>query len=164
MDKATLFEQLQTKLRDQLRVARHAEGDAREGARDLADASEKRADSRHALEQGALASGHERRLRQLTEELEALARVAPRKFGKADPIGLGALVEIEDEEGREGRTFLVLPVGAGQELTGPDGDGVISVVTPASPIGRAVMGKRLGNDLEVMLQGEPRAFVITWVE
>jgi transcription elongation GreA/GreB family factor len=164
MDKTALVAQLQAKIRDQLLVVRRAEGDAREGARDLATEQEKREDSRYALEFGALAAGHDKRMRQLSEDRDALDNLRLRPFKKTDAIGLGALVEIEDEEGREGRTFLVLPVGAGSELTGPDGDGLISVVTPASPIGRAVMGKRLGDDLEVMLQGEPRAYTIVWVE
>lgn len=164
MDKAALVAQLTEKLRQQQQLTRRAEGDARDGARDLATPQEKREDARHALEFGALAKAHEKRLRQLAGDLEELDALRLRDFGPHEPIALGALVEIEDDDGHEGRTFILLPVGAGTELTGPDGDGLISVVTPASPIGRAVMGRRLGDGVDVTLQNEPRAFTITWVK
>ena len=77
------------------------------------------------------------------------------------PIALGAVVEVED--GSQGRTFFLAPVGAGVELTGPGGDGYLSVVTPASPVGKAVMGRRVGDTIEVTVQGEPLEWAITFV-
>lgn len=67
------------------------------------------------------------------------------------------------EDGSQGRTFFLAPVGAGTELTGPGGDGFLSVVTPQSPIGRAVMGKREGDEIEVELQGDAHEWVISFV-
>ena len=66
-------------------------------------------------------------------------------------MALGAIVDMstEDEEGFAERTFFVLPVGAGTELTGPGGDGFLSVITPASPVGRALMGRKAGDVVEV---------------
>jgi hypothetical protein len=46
------------------------------------------------------------------------------------------------------------PAGAGEELTGPGGDGFLSVVTPGSHFGRALMGKRVGDVIEVTVAGE----------
>lgn len=68
---------------------------------------------------------------------------------------------MEDED--TGRTFFLAPVGAGLELSGPGGDGFLSVVTPLSPIGRAVMGRRVGETVEVLVQGEPKEWTITFV-
>jgi transcription elongation GreA/GreB family factor len=48
-------------------------------------------------------------------------------------------------------------------LTGPGGDGFLSVVTPQSPIGRAVMGKKVGDTVEVTVQNEVREWTITYV-
>jgi transcription elongation GreA/GreB family factor len=53
-------------------------------------------------------------------------------------------------------------VGAGEELSGPGGDGIFQVVTPTSPFGRAVMGKRVGDTIEVMVRGEPTEWTITY--
>jgi transcription elongation GreA/GreB family factor len=53
-------------------------------------------------------------------------------------------------------------VGAGVELTGPDGDGFLSVVTPLSPIGKAVLGRRVGESVDVTVAGEAREWTITF--
>lgn len=49
-------------------------------------------------------------------------------------------------------------------LLGPDGDGHLSVVTPASPIGRAVRGRRLNDIVDVTVKGDVREWKIVWVE
>ncbi|HXU80396.1 MAG TPA: GreA/GreB family elongation factor, partial [Polyangia bacterium] len=77
------------------------------------------------------------------------------------PVALGAVVEVEDEA--QGKTFFLAPVGAGVELVGPGGDGFLSVVTPHSPVGKAVLGRRVGDTIEVVVQGEPREWTITFV-
>ena len=64
----------------------------------------------------------------------------------------GALVELEDGEG--GKTLFMAPAGAGEELTGPGGDGFLHVVTPGSPIGKGLLGKKVGDVVEVMVKGE----------
>ena len=78
------------------------------------------------------------------------------------PVALGAIVDMstEDEEGFAERTFFLLPVGAGTELTGPGGDGFLSVITPASPVGRALLGRRAGDTIEVPLAGEVREWTV----
>jgi transcription elongation GreA/GreB family factor len=48
-------------------------------------------------------------------------------------------------------------------LTGPDGDGLISVVTPASPVGAAVLGRRRGDVVDVTVNGEVREWMLTYV-
>ena len=45
--------------------------------------------------------------------------------------------------------MFLAPVGAGITLTGPGGDGLLSVVTPASPIGKAVLGRKDGDVVEI---------------
>ena len=88
-------------------------------------------------------------------------RSAPSRRSHA--IGVGAIVEIEDDERGEGRTFFLAPAGAGITLTGPGGDGVLSVVTPASPIGKAVIGRRAGEVVDITVDGELREWQITYV-
>ena len=41
------------------------------------------------------------------------------------------------------------------------GDGFLSVVTPVSPVGKAVLGKRAGDTVEETVKGEPRESTIT---
>ena len=48
-------------------------------------------------------------------------------------------------------------------MTGPGGDGFFTVVTPASPIGSAVLGKREGESASARIRGEIREWTVTWV-
>jgi transcription elongation GreA/GreB family factor len=135
---------------------------AAQEARDGATPAEKREDSRVALEQAGLARGHLVRLNQAQADLAALEGFEPAPIGAHDPIALGAVVEVEHDD--TGRTFFLAPVGAGVELTGPGGDGFLSVVTPTSPFGRAVLGAVLGDIVEVKVGGELREWTVSYVE
>ena len=95
-----------------------------------------------------------------------LGHLARRDFGPYPPctpraarIAIGASLEVEDEG--LGRTFFLAPVGAGVELAGPGHDGFLPVVTPLSPVGKTVLGRRVGETVEVTVQGEPREWTIT---
>jgi transcription elongation GreA/GreB family factor len=96
-------------------------------------------------------------------DLATLESFHPQPIPSGGTIGIGAMIEVEDEDDGRGRTLLLAPAGAGIELTGPGGDGFFSVVTPQSPMGRAAMGKRLGDALEVEVAGETRYWEITWL-
>lgn len=149
MDKTFLLEQLGDKLRARVqqvhRSAVEARADARTGAPRAVN----------------MALGQGQRSAAARMELDALDGFRVRPLKKGEPIGLGAVVELED--GQTGRTLFVSPAGAGEELTGPDGDGIFQVVTPSSPFGRAVMRKRVGEVVEVTVHGEPSAWKITYV-
>jgi transcription elongation GreA/GreB family factor len=161
MDKQFLVEQLAERLRASLVVARTAEKAAAEEARDGATAAEKRENARVSQEYSSLARGQGQRADKVLAELALLTSFRPARLPAKAPITLGAIVEVEDEA--LGRTFFLAPAGAGVELTGPGGDGFLSVVTPLSPIGKAVLGRRLGESVEVTVQGEPREWTITFV-
>jgi transcription elongation GreA/GreB family factor len=161
MDKQFLVEQLAGHLRESVSVARRASQAAAEIARDGATPAEKREDARVALEFSGLAKGQTARAARVAAELSTLDAFRPAKLAPKGPITLGAVVEVED--GEQGRTFFFAPVGAGVELTGPGGDGFLSVVTPSSPIGKAVLGKRVGDTVEVVVQDEAREWTITYV-
>ena len=66
----------------------------------------------------------------------------------------------EEDGEEEERTFFFLPVGAGAELTGPGGDGFVSVVTPASEIGRTLMGARPGDVFDAEIAGALREWTV----
>ena len=163
MDKEFLLEQLVAELRASARAALGASEVAAAEARDGATPAEKREDARAALEYGNLATAQSRRARKALAEIDALTSFKPGAWRRGAPIAAGAVVEVEDSYSREGRTFFLAPVGAGITLTGPDGDGILSVVTPASPVGRAVMGRRTGDVVDVTVDGEVREWAITWV-
>jgi transcription elongation GreA/GreB family factor len=162
MDKRFLVEQLASRLRTVALTAQRAGADAAEMAREGASPSEKRDDARVALEYGGLAKGQTRRAERARAELSTLDAFRPQPLPRGARIALGAIVEVESEDG--GRTFFLAPCGAGVELTAPDGDGFLSVVTTASPLGRAVLGRKVGDSVEVVIEGEAREWTITFVE
>ena len=163
MNKHALKQQLVEKLR--------AAGVAAE--RDLRAAAEtpsmdalttgEREDARAALGHGGLIAGQKQRLSNAMAALAALEGFEPKPLARSARVQLGAIIEIEEEDTGRGRTLFLAPAGAGLELTGPDGDGFLSVVTPLSPIGRAAMGQRVGEGFDVSIRGETRAWEITWV-
>jgi transcription elongation GreA/GreB family factor len=163
MDKHDLVAQLARQLTDSSRAALSARDAAALEAREGATPDEKREDARAAHQLGTIGRQQQRRAQQALAEIDALATFRPGPLGPRAAIGLGAIVEIEDEDTREGRTFFLAPVGAGVTLSGPNGDGLVSVVTPASPVGRAVIGRRLGDVVEVTVEGVLREWEISYV-
>ena len=161
MDKSFLIEQLTARLRESAAVARKASEAAADEARDGATPAEKRENARVAMEFAGLARGQKERAGRAAAELSTLETFRPRRLPAGAPVAVGAIVEVED--GSQGRTFFLAPVGAGVELTGPGGDGFLSVVTPASPIGRAVLGRRVGDTVEVSVKDEACEWTITYV-
>ena len=162
MDKTALVEQLIEKLRASARTA-EAESDAAAiEARDGATPGERVEDSRTALEFSRLARAQALRAQEIRAAIDTLAGFRPRPFERRAPVELGALVEVEDAEGR-GQTLFLAPVGAGEELSGPGGDGFFTVVTPRSPIGSAVLGKREGDGASARIRGETREWTVVWV-
>ena len=161
MDKQFLVDQLTEQLRESAAVARRAGQAAADEARDGASPAEKREDARVHQENSTLARAQAERAQRAAAELSVLETFHPPNFAANGAVALGAIVEVED--GDQGRTFFLAPVGAGVELTGPGGDGFLSVVTPKSPVGQAVLGKRVGDTVEVTVKGEPREWTITYV-
>lgn len=76
----------------------------------------------------------------------AIAGWQPRAFAEDAAIAVGALVAVDDD-GRA-RQFLIAGHGGGLTLPGQ-----VTVVTPSSPIGRALLGRRVDEDCEVDLGG-----------
>jgi transcription elongation GreA/GreB family factor len=163
MDKRALIAQIEAHLRMIAHEAHRASGEAAAEARDGATAQEKRTDARVSIEFAGLARGQSQRAERAFGELNALSSFHPEPLPKGARADVGAIVEVEDEESGEGRTFFLAPAGAGVTLTGPDGDGLLSVVTPVSPIGRAVRGRKVGDVVDVTVEGVVREWAITWI-
>ena len=163
MDKIQLVAQLVERLEASARTALSARDAAAAEARDGATPDEKREDARAAHQLASLGRAQQRRAQLALAEVDSLAGFRPPPLPSTGAVGVGAIVEIEDADSGEGRTFFLAPVGAGITLTGPGGDGHLSVVTPASPIGRAVLGRRVGDVVDVAVEGDLREWEITFV-
>lgn len=110
-----------------------------------------------ALEASYLARGQALRLEDLRRGLAELRALRVRAFGEDSLIALGALVTVEEAE--RTTSFLLAPHGGGTSL----GGGNVQVVTPRSPLGRALLGKCEGDDCELTIDGKRRTFSVARV-
>jgi transcription elongation GreA/GreB family factor len=163
MDKTDLVAQLVRQLETSARAALSSRDATAAEAREGATPDEKREDARAAHQLASFGRAQQHRAQQALADADRLAQFRPAPLPATASISVGAIVEIEDAETGEGRTFFLAPVGAGIRLTGPGGDGHLSVVTPASPIGRAVVGRRTGEIVDVTVEGDVREWQITYV-
>jgi transcription elongation GreA/GreB family factor len=163
MDKQFMVEQLARRIRESAEVAMREREAAALEAREGATPDEKRADARVAMEFSSLARAQDRRATAALDELAKLeAFTLPKPSKGESKVAVGHILEIED--GDEGRTIFLAPVGAGIELTMPDGDGFVTVVTPFSPLGKAIVGRRLGDTVEIEVKGEAREWTVTFID
>ena len=76
------------------------------------------------------------------------------RIGGDQPVAVGALVTtVEDDDER---LVFVAPHGGGSVLAG----GRVHVVTPQSPLGRALVGRCAGDACELQLAGRERVIEI----
>jgi len=111
------------------------------------------------LETSYLARGQALRAEELAEALHRVRLLAPRSFTEEDPVGLGALVRTELEDG-ESRTFFLLDVAGGTELVLAPGEPSVWVVSPSSPVGRALVGRSVGDEVVISRAGAMRHYDI----
>jgi transcription elongation GreA/GreB family factor len=107
-----------------------------------------------ALEQSYLARGQAARVVELEQAVADVSAMRVRAFTSDDPVALGALVAAFEND-KELRLFLA-PHGGGHLLAG----GTVRVVTTKSPLGLALLGKRQGDEAEVVVAGKSRTIEI----
>jgi transcription elongation GreA/GreB family factor len=154
-DKAKVYGALLAEMRAALAAMAKSAKDAADGATHEENRSEGDKDMR-ATEESYVARGKAMRTEELAEELVRAEQLVLRTFATDDAIAPSALVRVLVDE--QPRVFFVSTQGGGRELT-IDG-ATITVVTAASPVGRALIGKRIGDDFELAVRGAMREWVI----
>lgn len=109
-----------------------------------------------ALETSYLARGQAKRVVELEMAERQVRFMTLREFGSDDAIDLSALVELDADGART--WYFIAPAAGGRSI---DYDGVtIDLLTPEAPLGRALIGRSSGEDLEVRVGGRAREIVI----
>jgi transcription elongation GreA/GreB family factor len=100
------------------------------------------------LEASYLAHGQSKAAEEAAQAVAQFQALPLRNFGPADPVSLGALVTIESK----GETcYFIGPRAGGTEVKH---DGIeVMVITPQSPLGRQLLGRRQGDRLMLDLGG-----------
>jgi transcription elongation GreA/GreB family factor len=126
---------------EQARQARAA-ADAHEEATSEESRPENKWDT-HSQEAAYLAEGQSRQVQEAAEAIGLFAVLPLPAFSATDPAALGAVVTL-DSGGSPARYFLGPRAGG---LTVATAAGEVMVLTPQSPLGRQVLGRRVGDEV-----------------
>lgn len=140
--KNKILQEVLTQVRAEYQSLAKALADSSAAATDPGSKAECKYDTR-SLEMSYLAAGQSRQAETLQEGLLQLEDFNLRDFAVTDRIGLGALVEVEQEGVWE--SYLLLPAGGGLTV---DSEGVsVTILTPESPLFSQLDGRRIGEQL-----------------
>jgi hypothetical protein len=150
MNKRLLVEKIIAHLDEEMARYAKAARSAQAEATDEQSRAENKYDTR-GLEASYLAHGQSRQAMETEQARQQFATLILRDFGPQEPIGLGALIELE----RNGeRSFYFLgPSAGGTEVLHEDQE--VLVLTAQSPLGRQLLGKRQGERLPTAPGGMP---------
>jgi transcription elongation GreA/GreB family factor len=115
-----------------------------------------------ALEASYLAQGQANRAQELRLALEAYKQLPLVPCSDRGEIGLGALVSLQTDDAVS-RTFFIGPLEGGMKVTAPETGTEITVITPASPLGRELIGSRVGERVAIGVGGHSKEFAIVEV-
>jgi hypothetical protein len=153
IDKTALKVELVEIMKSELAAAERAYATTRAAATHEEAKPENDKDTR-ALEQSYLARGQALRVEELRGAVADVEAMVLRDANDGKPIGVGLLIDVSDDEKKS--AYFMAPHGGGAKLS----SGAVLVVTPKSPLGRAFLGKREGDDCEVVLAGKSRVMSI----
>jgi len=147
IDKQDILTLIIAKLRSDLAICEQAV----KVARDTATHKDAMGSSRYetmGLEASYLAQGQGVRLLEVERSLACFSQL--KLSGDSNVIGLSSLVALRDEHGEEQLLWIGADAGG---LQVEYGDKNITVVTPKSPLGAALIGKSPGDDMEICKAG-----------
>jgi len=146
MNKRALITKIVARLRDELEVYFRAAQAARTEATHEQSKAENKYDTR-GLEASYLARGQSRQAAEIQGAIAAFEKLDARKFGGAEPIDVGAFVELELNG--EKASYFIGPRAGGTEVTHDKRE--VLVITPQSPLGEQLMGRKQGEVLKLKL-------------
>lgn len=140
MNKNLLLKEIVSSLQESLDVLERAARASHVEATHESSRAENKYDTR-GLEAAYLAGGQARQAREILDSIKAYQSLPLQDFGAADPIDLTALVKLETD----GSAFLYFigPKNGGLEVNYEGEE--ITVITPQSPLGQNLTGKKSGQ-------------------
>ncbi len=113
-----------------------------------------------ALEASYVAQGQANRAAEIRRALERYRSLSLRPFDEATPIRLSALITLEPENGRSRLVFMGPDAGG---LKVSVGETECIVITPESPLGRALLGKTCDDEIDVGQGAGRKTYTVTAV-
>ena len=159
MNKRALIKKITAKLVEELTVYLRAAQFSRAEATHESNKPENKYDTR-GLEASYLARGQSKQAAELEAAIAEFAKLGARKFEAGDEIAVGALVELE--QAGEKLFYFLGPRAGGTEVIHDKKE--ILVITPQSPLGEQLAGKKAGEAPTIKIGAERRAIKILSVE
>jgi transcription elongation GreA/GreB family factor len=148
MKKTELVRQIITSLTESLGILDKAARASHEEATHESSKAESKYDTR-GIEAAYLAGGQARQVMEILDSIKAYEALATRDFAPGEPIELTALVEL-DADGTHS-TYFIGPKNGGLEIKHRRKE--IMVITPQSPLGQNLMGRKGGQRWATKLGG-----------
>ena len=159
MNKRTIIKKITARLAEELELYFRAAQFARAEATHEQNKAENKYDTR-GLEASYLARGQSKQAAELEAAIHEFQKLDARPLAPGSPIGLGALVELE--HGGETSFYLIGPRAGGTEVLHDKKE--ILVITPQSPLGEQLMGKKAGDQPQLNFGGARQLARIVSVE
>jgi transcription elongation GreA/GreB family factor len=109
------------------------------------------------IEASYIAQGQANRAQEILLAIDCFRTLELKTFLAESAIRLGAIVLLE-EESREQRRIFLGPAAGGMKLKFAGAE--IMVITPDSPLGANLLGKKSGEEVELMTAGKLREYEI----
>ena len=149
MDKPLLLARIVETLEHDVQVLRRAAQTAYEAATAEENIAENKYDTL-SLEASYLATGQARRTAEIRQALLAYQQLLLRDYDPVRGIQVSNLVTLDDEEGRQRLLFLG-PEAAGLKIG--EGAQQVTVITARSPLGQQLLGKRVDDEVRLVVAG-----------
>ena len=159
MNKRAIIKKITAKLTSELEVYFRAAQFSRAEATHESNKPENKYDTR-GLEASYLARGQSKQAAELEAAIVEFEKLTARPFAEGDAIGIGALVELET--GGDKSFYFLGPRAGGTEVVHDKKE--ILVITPQSPLGEQLTGKKAGDKLQLKFGGEIRPAKLLAVE
>jgi transcription elongation GreA/GreB family factor len=147
MNKRALIRKIIARLTEELQVYFRAANASRAEATHEQNKAEDKYDTR-GLEASYLAMGQSKAADEAAQSVAQFTALVVRDFAPTEPVSLGALVTLEDKT----RNYYFIGPRAGGTEVEHEGQTVM-VITPQSPLGRQLMGRKQGDTLQLDLGG-----------
>src|SRR3954465_10467838 len=140
MKKSALIKKITSSLAANLELLQKAARASHAEATHESSKAENKYDTR-GLEAAYLAGGQARQAKEIMDSIAQYESLEPREFRPDEAIDLAALVELEADGVVS--SYFIGPKSGGLEIM--DGKREIMVITPQSPLGQNLMGKKNGQ-------------------
>jgi len=155
MNKAQLLKQIIASLSENLEILEKAARASHAEATHESSRAESKYDTR-GLEAAYLAGGQARQASEILDSIKLYQSLALRNFAPGDAIDLTALVELESGNTRS--IYFIGPKNGGLELEYRGKD--VTIITPQSPLGQNLMGKKADENWTAKLGGSKVSYHI----